>query len=59
MPAASGVPLAFESVPFDESRWNAWVNKGRLADTAYKENADMAMLRDRCGWRGRRQVFLG
>ena len=37
VPAASHVPVAFESVPFDQGRWDAWVTKGRLADAAFTE----------------------
>jgi hypothetical protein len=29
--------LTFESVPFDQGRWDAWVTKGRLADAAFTE----------------------
>ena len=45
MPAARRVPVAFESVPFDQGRWDAWVTKGRLASTAFTEKVRMlAML---------------
>jgi hypothetical protein len=45
MPAARRVPVAFESVPFDQGRWDAWMTKGRLADAAFTEKARMlAML---------------
>ena len=45
VPAASRVPVAFESVPFDQGRWDAWVTKGRLADAAFTEKVRMlAML---------------
>ena len=45
LPAASPVPVAFESVPFDQGRWVAWVTKGRLADAAFTEKVRMlAML---------------
>jgi hypothetical protein len=45
VPAASRVRVAFESVPFDEGRWDAWVTKGRLADVAFTEKVRMlAML---------------
>ena len=37
LPAAGQLPVPFESVPFDERRWDAWVNKGRLADAAFTE----------------------
>lgn len=34
-----------DDAPFDEGRWNAWVAKGRLADTAFTETLRMlAML---------------
>jgi len=61
MPAASGVSLPFESVPFDESRWNAWVNKGRLDDTEFKEKMRiLAMLGAMVGvGAGTVWVFLG
>jgi hypothetical protein len=39
VPAASRVPVAIESVPFDQGRWDAWVTKGRLADAAFTEKA--------------------
>ena len=43
--ATSPVPVAFESVPFDQGRWVAWVTKGRLADAAFTERVRMlAML---------------
>jgi hypothetical protein len=43
--AASRVPVAFENVPFDQGRWDAWVIKGRLADAACTEKVRMlAML---------------
>ena len=43
--AASSVPVAFENVPFDQGRWDTWVTKGRLADTACTEKVRMlAML---------------
>ena len=35
--AASPIPLTFDSVPFDQVRWDAWVAKGRLADVAFAE----------------------
>ena len=28
-------PLEAHSAPFDEARWNAWVDKGRRADAAF------------------------
>ena len=61
MPAASGASLPFESVPFDESRWNAWVNKGRLDDTEFKEKMRiLAMLGAMVGvGAGTVWVFLG
>lgn len=37
--AASHVPVAIDSVPFDQGRWDAWVTKGRLADAAFTEKA--------------------
>jgi hypothetical protein len=37
VPAASRVPVAFESVPFEQARWDAWVTKGRLADAGFTE----------------------
>jgi hypothetical protein len=37
MPAASPIPLTFDSVPFDQGRWDAWVAKGRRADAAFAE----------------------
>lgn len=43
--AASRMPVTLESVPFDQGRWDAWVTKGRLADTAFTEKVRMlAML---------------
>ena len=61
MPAASGAPQAFESVPFDESRWNAWVNQGRLADTAFKEKMRILAMLGAMGavGAGTVWVFLG
>ena len=45
VPAASRVPVTFESVPFDQGRWDAWVTKGRLADAAFTEKVrTLAML---------------
>jgi hypothetical protein len=45
VPAASRVPLAVESVPFDQGRWDAWVTEGRLADAAFSEKArTLAMI---------------
>jgi hypothetical protein len=41
VPAASRVPVAFESVPCDQGRWDAWVTKGRLADAAFREKVRM------------------
>jgi hypothetical protein len=37
VPAASRGPVPFESVPFDQGRWDAWVTKGRRADAAITE----------------------
>jgi hypothetical protein len=37
VPAASRMPVTFESVPFDQGRWDAWVTKGRVADAAFTE----------------------
>jgi hypothetical protein len=37
VPAASRMPVTFESVPFDRGRWDAWVTKGRLADAGFTE----------------------
>ena len=37
VPAASRMPDAFESLPFDLGRWDAWVTKGRVADAAFTE----------------------
>ena len=61
MPAASAAAPAFESVPFDESRWNAWVKKGRLADTAYKEKMRILAMLGAMGavGAGTVWVFLG
>ena len=43
--AARSVPVAFENVPCDQGRWDAWVTKGRLADAAFREKVRMlAML---------------
>jgi hypothetical protein len=58
---ASGAPEAFESVPFDESRWNAWVNQGRLADTAFKEKMRILAMLGAMGavGAGTVWVFLG
>jgi hypothetical protein len=44
VPAASRVPLAFESEPFDQGRWDAWVTKGRLADAAFTDKARMLAM---------------
>ena len=61
MPAASRMPVAFESVPFDQDRWNAWVTKGRLADAAFTEQVRMlAMLGVMVGiGAGTVWIFLG
>ena len=37
IPSDSRMPLTFESVQLDEGRWNAWRDKGRLADIAFAE----------------------
>ena len=37
LPIAATSPVAFDSVPFDQVRWDAWVTKGRLADAAFTE----------------------
>jgi hypothetical protein len=34
-----GAPLTFDTVPLDQSRWDAWVTKGRIADAAFAEKA--------------------
>ena len=44
LPAASHVPGAFESVPFDQGRWDAWVTKGRRADAAFTEQVRMLAI---------------
>ena len=61
VPAASRVPVAFESVPFDQGRWDAWVTRGRLADAAFTEKVRMrAMLGVMVGiGAGTVWIFLG
>jgi hypothetical protein len=45
LPLTSGRLETRDSVPFDEERWDAWVAKGRLANTAFAKKVRMlAML---------------
>ena len=61
VPAASRLPVAFESAPFDQRRWDAWVTKGRLADAAVVQKMrKLAMLGIMAGIAaGTAWIFLG
>ena len=37
VPPSSLISVAFESVPFDQARWDAWVTKGHLSDGIFTE----------------------
>ena len=37
IPSESRMPVTVDSVPMDEGRWDAWREKGRLADAAFAE----------------------
>lgn len=45
VPAAGPLPATIDVAPFDQDRWDSWLNKGRLADAALADKfRTMAML---------------